>query len=187
MNLLLLLEIVSVVFNIVFLILLIKEKKQCWIYGIIGSLLGAYVFYEKMYFSESILYLFYVFLGIYGFYYWDKKNGQKFVIKRSSTFHVFVYILIGLSAGLGLGYAMSYTNADKPYYDAMSTAFGVLASFLELYKYFVAWSLWIVINAYSVWLYGEKELNFFAIQMVLYTATSIYGLVNWHKKLAVQK
>ena len=80
---------------------------------------------------------------------------------------------------------MSKTEASKPYYDALSTVFGVLATFLELYKYFVAWSFWVFINGYTIWLYGIKELNFMAFKMIIYTFLSIYGLIAWRKKLAI--
>ena len=183
MSTLLIVEIISVVFNIVFLVLLTKEKKQCWIYGIIGSLLGAYVFFKSEYFSETILYVFYTIVGVYGYLYWDQKNGETFTIKRSKPVQI-ILLLIGTTlAALGLGYIMSKTSASKPYFDALSTAFGVVATFLELYKYYVSWTFWIFINLYTIWLYGQKELNFFMIQMSIYTVLSIYGLYTWHLKL----
>ncbi|MFB1002969.1 MAG: nicotinamide riboside transporter PnuC [Bacteroidia bacterium] len=179
----LIVEIISVMCNIIFLVLLIKEKKQCWIYGILGSITGAYVFYENAYYSETLLYAFYAFVGIYGYYYWDRNESTDFTIKRTSIFYIVVMILGGALAGLGLGFLMSKTDAANPYYDAMSTSFGILATFLELYKYFVAWGFWILINAYTIWLYGIKDLNFFAFQMVIYTSLSIYGFVSWRKKM----
>lgn len=187
MDLLSSLELTSVICNIVFLILLTKEKKSCWLFGMIGSLLGAYVVYESMYYSETILYLFYALMGLYGYYYWGKQEKENFTIKRSSYGQVLSFLALGVICSLGLGYVMSSTEADKPYYDALSTVFGVLATFLELYKYFISWSFWIAINAYSVWLYGVKELNFFALQMIVFTALSIYGLLTWRAKLASYK
>lgn len=184
MSTLLVVEIISVILNIVFLVLLTNEKKQCWIYGILGSLTGAYVFYENAYFSETILYVFYAFVGVYGYYYWDKKSKEEFVVKRSTLWQVVIMTLCAAAAGFGLGYLMSNTEASNPYYDAMSTSFGILATFLELYKYFVAWGFWIFINGYTIWLYGIKDLNFFAFQMIIYTSLSIYGFVTWQKKIA---
>ena len=52
-------ELLSVVFNILFLIFLTKEEKLCWVFGVIGSLLGAFVLYNSRYYSETLLYLFY--------------------------------------------------------------------------------------------------------------------------------
>lgn len=179
----LVIEFVSVLFDITFLVLLIKEQKKCWLFGIIGSLLGAYVIYHSGYYSESLLYLFYACVGCYGYYYWDQKAKIGFTIKRSSPTQITLLILGGILGTLGLGYLMSRTDASKPYYDALSTVFGVMATFLELYKYYVAWSFWVIINGYTIWLYGIKELNFLALKMVIYTVLSIYGLISWRKKL----
>ncbi len=183
MSTLLIVEIISVIFNVIFLILLTKERKSCWIYGILGSLTGAYVFYENAYYSETILYVFYAVVGGYGYYYWDKYSNQTFNIKRTSITQIIVMTIGAALAGLGLGYIMSNTDAVNPYYDAASTTFGILATFLELYKYFAAWGFWIIINAYTIWLYGIKDLNFFAVQMIIYTTLSIYGFVTWRKKI----
>jgi len=84
---------------------------------------------------------------------------------------------------LGLGYRMSSTDAEKPFWDAISTVFGVIATFLEIYKYYVAWSFWVVINVYSTFLYFSTELYFYAGQGVLYTIMSVYGLLAWKKKI----
>ncbi len=183
MSTLLILELISVLFNIAFLVLLTKELKQCWIYGIIGSLLGAFVIYKNGYYSESILYVFYAAVGIYGYIYWERKSNENFTIKRSSVLQIILLAIAGFLMAFGLGYLMSKTDASKPYYDALSTVFGIMATFLELYKYVVAWGFWIVINGYTIWLYGIKDLNFLALQMIVYTILSVYGFVTWHKKL----
>lgn len=176
-------EIISVILNVVFLILLIQENKQCWFYGIGGSMSGAYVFFENAYYSETILYVFYACVGVYGYYYWEKTSHKNFRIKTCPWWKVGTMIIGAFAAGIGLGYVMTKTDASEPYYDAMSTVFGILATFLELYKYFIAWGFWIVINAYTIWLYGIKDLNFLALQMILYTGLSIYGLFSWYNKL----
>ena len=142
MNYLLIIELVSVLFNLLFLYLYILEKKSCWIYGILGSLMK----------PKSVL-------GV---------------------------VVTGILLALGLGFAMSNTNADKPYVDALSTIFGVIATFLEIYKYHIAWSFWIAINIYSIGLYLSSDLFFYAAQSILYTIMSIYGLVAWQKKLNAQ-
>ena len=185
MNNLLILEIISVLFNIVFLVLFTKEIKICWIFGILGSLLGALLFYYQKYYSESILYLFYTGIGIYAYIYWNVKTEDDLRIKKLRFIDGAMLFVGSAVAALGLGYVMSKTDADKPFLDALSTSFGVMATFLEIYKYLAAWLFWIGINAFTIWLYGIKELNFFAIQMIIYTLLSIRGYVLWNRKLNV--
>lgn len=183
MDYLKIIELLSVAFNILFLVFLTKEKKICWIFGIIGSLLGAFVLFKSNYYSETFLYLFYALIGGYGYFYWSNKNSNSFIIKRMQWTKVISIIIVGLFLSAGLGYLMSKTDASKPYYDALSSVFGVIATFLELYKFLISWSFWIVINAYTVWLYGIKELNFLTFQMIVYTLLSIYGYRKWRTKI----
>lgn len=183
MDKLLILEIVSLSFNILFLLLFIKEVKWCWAFGILGSLSGALLFYNNFLYSETLLYIFYAIMGVYGFYVWNSVKKQANPIKRLNRKTTLIIVLSGIIMSLGLGFVMSKIEADKTYYDALSTVFGVIATFLEIYKYFVAWIFWIFINIYSVWLYRITELNFLAFQMIVYTGLSVYGYIQWKKKL----
>lgn len=183
MDKLLILEIISFSSNIIFLLLFIKEIKWCWAFGILGSLTGALLFYYNFLFSETLLYLFYAVMGLGGWYLWSSSKVKVLQIKKMRETTLFALIISGLIASLGLGYAMSKLDAQKTYYDALSTVFGIIATFLEIYKYFVAWIFWIFINLYSIWLYKITELNFLAFQMIIYTMLSIYGYFQWKNKL----
>ena len=183
----LLLEALSVILNILFLVLFTKEIKLCWVFGILGSLLGAILFYYQKYYSETLLYLFYTGIGFYAYRYWNVKENETFTIKPMSSKMAFTLILSTTLLALGLGFIMTKTDADKPYLDALSTVFGIIATFLEIYKYLAAWLFWIAINAFTVWLYGIKELNFFAFQMIIYTLLSIRGYWLWSQKMKSEK
>ena len=183
MDYLKIIELLSVVFNILFLVFLTKEKKICWIFGIIGSLLGAFVLFESSYYSETLLYLFYASIGVYGYLYWSNNNSNDFAIKRMQWRKIISIILAGLFISFGLGYLMTKTDASKPYFDALSSVFGVIATFLELYKFLISWGFWIAINTYTIWLYEIRELNFLAFQMIVYTLLSIHGYRKWSAKI----
>jgi nicotinamide mononucleotide transporter len=155
----------------------------CWIYGIIGSSTGAYLFYESAYYSEAMLYLFYAIIGVYAFYFWYKKANEQFKIKRMQTPMLLGLLAIGSLGTFGLGYLSKMVEGDRPFFDAFSSSFGIIATFLEMNKYLISWVFWIVLNLYSIWLYGVKDLNLMAIQMIVYTVLSIYGLMEWSKKL----
>ena len=187
MDALITIELLSVLCNMAFLILFIRELRWSWLFGIAGSILGAYVVYRSGYYSEAILYVFYAIMGGVGFVHWSRRSKEDFHIQRMPVIRALTLLFGGLGATLALGYAMDQLNADKVYYDAFSTVFGIIATILEIYKYYIAWFCWIALNGYSIWLYQLKELNLLSFQMVAYTALSVYGLVAWSKKLARDK
>ena len=182
MTTLLALEIGSFVFDLIFISLLIREIKWCWIFGIVGSLLGAFVLYKSLYYSESLLYIFYAVMGIYGWKVWNTQEVD-FKISQLKTTHLLLTLVLGGIATYLLGYFMSRTNADRPFYDAFSSVFGVIATFLEINKILMAWIFWIVLNGFSIWLYGIKDLNFFTAKMIIYTGLSIWGYMQWRSKI----
>lgn len=183
----LVIEIISVVFSLIFLVLLMRENIWCWIFGILSSLLSIYLFIEAKLYSESILYLFYAAIGVYGWWVWSaKKDGILPVVKwhwRKSLIAFGGSAL--LAAVLGI-YFKTYTDAESPYVDASTTAFSFLASYLEAHKVLSAWVYWIVINATSVWLYHSRGLQIYSILMVVYAALSVLGLYRWNKQFKAQ-
>ena len=82
-----------------------------------------------------------------------------------------------------LGVFMQSVKADKPFYDAFSTVFGVAATFLEMYKFISGWVYWIALNVFTIWLYAVKGLWVYACLMVVYSILSVYGLRKWSLKL----
>ena len=68
------LELLGTILNIIFLILVIKENIWCWLFGILGSLVSIYLFVETKLYSESILYSYYVVMGVYGWRKWSRND-----------------------------------------------------------------------------------------------------------------
>jgi nicotinamide mononucleotide transporter len=178
------LEIASVAFSLLYLVLLIKEKKVCWFFGIAGSLLSIFLFYRIHLYSESILYIYYVLIGFYGYYLWDKneKEDNEFKISTYNISSHLVLLLVGLVGGASLGYVFeTYTDADNAYLDAFTTVFSFIASYLEAKKVLSAWIFWIVLNGVTIYLYSHKALDWYAGLTVIYTVFSFVGYFKWKK------
>ena len=175
------LELISVLLNVLFLVFFTLEKKISWVLGGIGSILGSFVFFHSKLYSESILYLFYAAIAVYGYVQWSKPK-RPIIIKRVSLKSTLSFLSLSVMVSVLLGLIMSKTDADKTYFDAATTGFSLVATFMEIYKYALAWYFWIGINLFSIWLYQMKELNLFTIQMVIFTLLSINGAYQWHKK-----
>jgi nicotinamide mononucleotide transporter len=89
-------------------------------------------------------------------------------------------IVIASMVALGLGYAMQfYTDAERPVFDAFTTIFSFLGTYLEITKVMEAWIYWLLINLASVWLYHDRSLDIYAALIALYSVLSIWGFFRW--------
>ena len=176
-------ELISVIFNLLYVVLLMRENIWCWICGIIGSALGAYLMFYSNLYSETILYLFYVVIGIYGWYIWRTKGLEKeFKIINWTMKPHLIAIAIGVIGSVLFGWFFSSnTDADYPWVDAHTTVFSFVASYMQAHKVLSSWLFWIIINGVTVWLYGMKGLDIYSAQMVIYFGLSIWGYFEWRK------
>jgi nicotinamide mononucleotide transporter len=175
-------EWIAVLCNLMFVILIIREKRIGWIWGIIGSGLSIILFVTTKLYSESILYLFYVIMGVYGWISWGKSdNGVKPITEWRVFEHIKLIVLfILISSGLGFLFK-AQTDAQLPYADAFSTGFSFLATYLEAKKVLSAWVYWFFLNAFSIWLYQSRGLEVYAVLMLVYSILSVVGYLQWQK------
>ncbi len=175
-------EWVAVALNLVFVLLIIKQKKAGWLFGIIGSALSVLLFVSVKLYSEAVLYMFYVVMGVYGWQQWNKQDANHLEIGEWITLKHLRFIMASVALSIGLGaFFNSQTDATRPYFDAFSTVFSFLATYLEAKKILSAWIYWIVLNAFSIWLYSDRGLPVYAGLMALYTVLSVVGYLEWRK------
>lgn len=171
--------------NLLFLILVIRENIWCWLFGILGSIVSIVLFVETKLYSESILYSYYVIMGVYGWRKWTNagnSESEKLTVSERALSYHFTWIVICILIGYGLGYFFeNYTDANNPYFDSFSTVFAFLATYFEATKLRSAWFYWIAINGFSVWLYSIRGLEIYGILMLIYFVLSFVGLYKWNK------
>lgn len=63
-------EIIAALFGLVSVWLTVKENIWCWATGLVTVFMYIFIFYEARLYSDMILQIIYVFLQIYGWYYW---------------------------------------------------------------------------------------------------------------------
>lgn len=177
-----LLELVGVVLNIIFLILLIKRSVYCWPFGIVGSGISIFSFISVGLYAEAFLYAFYVFVGVYGWIKWVQNADDKdqIIPVRWTLRQHAITIILGTLATFGLGvYLSEYTDAERPFEDSFSTSFSIIATFLEAKQVLSGWFYWIALNGFSVWLYADRGLFLYAALAGVYTVMSVVGYKSW--------
>lgn len=178
------LEYIVLALNIGFLWLLMKEHAWCWVLGGLASLLSIALFVDGNLYAEAMLYVFYVVMAIYGFRTWNKPKKTRIAIhKWKLNLHVKTLVLGGIFAFL-LGYILqNYTRADYSYFDALTTSFSFIATYMEARKVLSSWVYWFIINLLSIYLYHLKGLDILAIQMMLFAVLCIWGYYSWQRIL----
>ena len=179
----LVIEILATPANLVFIILLIREKILCWPFGIAGSLLSLYLFVDARLYSEAFLYLFYALMGVWGWLRWHRqleKNNNP-IIRWDIARHLRI-LLVGSAVALGLGVSVQFfSDAERPLFDAFTTTFSFIATYMEITKVLEAWGYWLILNLASIWLYQDRNLDIYAVLIGIYSIMSVWGFVTWQR------
>lgn len=181
-------ELGAVLCGIAYIILAAREHIACWFFGILNGGLSVYLFYQSGLLAESVLYLYYVLAGIYGWYAWaytrrpdQDPSHQLLVGEWRWTIHL-VLIASGVILSLLVAWFLqAYTQAQMPLIDAHTTVFSFIATYLVTRKILSNWIYWIVIDGVSVWLYASRDLYLYALLMAGYTLLAFWGYWSWRR------
>ena len=184
-----LIEIITVVLALLYVILIIRQNIWCWICGIVSSSLYIWSMIEAKIYLEAGLNFYYVLIGIYGWYLWTRKDAssQKTSKKElpvsewSISRHALnIGICIILSLILGK-LSLHITDSPRPYFDAFITVFSFGATFMEARKILSTWFYWFIINGLSILLMIDRDLPWYALLSGITTLLCIKGYIDWKK------
>jgi nicotinamide mononucleotide transporter len=175
-----LLEIISAFFSVFYSLLLIREKKIGWLFGIISSIAGIILFWQTKLYAQSFISCYYTVIGVYGWAYWAsaERRNEHIHIWPWSRHLVFIVVFTIISYFFSLLFS-AYTDSKSPIFDSFVTSFGLLASFKEARKILTSWVYWLFINIASAILYYQQHLFVYTVLMVVYAFICIPGYLNW--------
>ena len=171
---------------LLYVLLAAIENVWCWLFGILSSIFSIYLCYSGHLFLESGLNVFYVVIGIYGWYQWlygsDKKTELP-LISYSFKKNILL-IFIGAIIWIPFGFAAhKFSTQAMPYLDAFITAFSIVATWMTAKKIIENWLYWIVIDALAILLYTYRGFYLIGLLYIIYTILAFAGYISWRKKL----
>lgn len=189
-----LLELLSVLFVLMYLYYASKTQSVAWLFGILASVLSTIYFYQLGYLGSALLNVVYAIQGVLGFIQWqwylsDRKVNYFWSLKQ----HSIAISTVLLFSVLGIFLCKHYQFNGFNDMDIVLAAFSILATYLESKKDIACWNYWIICNlAYSA-LYLYSSLNESGGSMYLYSALmlvlavfSYYAKKTWLKSLQVK-
>jgi nicotinamide mononucleotide transporter len=189
-ELLTVLEFIGTAFALLGVYLTTRQNIWCWAVSIIAILIYIYIFYLSKLYGDSGLQVFYLIMSFYGWYEWlyGGKNKTELTISFASVFQIALLLCIGATGTLALGYFLSHhTDSDIPYWDAATTSFGLVATWLMARKIMQHWFFWIIIDILNTGIYLFKGLHITSFQYIIFTLLALYGYLQWKRSIASVK
>lgn len=181
-----LLEAVSVILAVAYLLLATRENIWCWFCAFLSSFIYVYLFWQVGLIMESMLNVFYVVMAIVGCVQWQYGGVQHQGVQiktLASWKHMIIMLLMVLLAWMSGWILESYTPAAWPYLDSFTTCASIITTFMVVYKILENWIYWFVIDAISIYLYLDRGLYLTAALFLMYLIIVVYGFYNWRQLL----
>lgn len=180
-------EAVAVLFSLAAVILTMREKVWCFPVGLVEVSLFLVVFLRARLYSDLLLQV--VWFAMLGWGWWNWLHGGKGEgplrvtrLERKSWFHHLVVIVMGSAL---LGWTMkTYSRADLPYWDALTTVLALTAQSLLNRKKLESWVVWIVVDLLWIGIYGYKGLVLTMLRTSVFLLLATMGWFRWRKSLS---
>ena len=181
------LEIAAVAFTLVNVWLAVKENIWCWPFGIVGVVLYAVVNYQAKFYANAGLQIVYLVLSIHGWYEWlhGGVNRTELRMSAATARQWRACMISGVAGTAALILLLRWTtDAVFPFWDALTTAFSLVAQWMMNKKLVENWILWIAVDIIYVPLYFYRSLPLTAGLYALFCFMAWRGLVEWRRSLA---
>lgn len=178
-------EIIAAVLAVVYVLLAIRQRIECWIAAFASSCLYIWVLFGAHLYMESVLNAFYAAMAAYGFWQWRQGGGGAALAVCRWPYRRHWAALLGIVAlsAISSYFLRRFTPAALPFADSMVTWSSVFATFLVARKVFENWHWWLVIDAVSSCLYFTRHLYLTMLLFCLYVVLSAVGMRQWRRSL----
>ncbi len=184
-------EVLGAVLGMVYIVLSIRQNILTWLTGLLTSVFYIYIFFVSKFYADMGLQVYYVFVSIYGWYYWlkGKHDETEKQVPVSQVSLKQIAVLSGVSVLIYfviLHILLNYTDSPVPYADSLTTALSIVATWMLARKILEHWIVWVFVDAFSALLYIYKGLWPTTILFVVYTVMAVLGYIEWKKELRNQ-
>lgn len=164
------------------------EMPITWPLAIVSSALYVWLFYTSKLYGETIVNVFFVVSGVWGWFQWlfghRRASAAPLRVERLEKKWM-AFTLAGWSFGwflLAL-FLSHFTDSDVPWADGFVTAGSFVGTILLARKYIENWPVWIVVNAASVALFIYKSLWLTSVLYAMLFALSFWGWKIWVRQV----
>jgi nicotinamide mononucleotide transporter len=167
----------------------VKENAWNWPLGIANNILYIIVFFRSGLFADTGLQIVFIIISIYGWWAWLRGGEQHTHLKVSSTSatQALVLALLTVAGTAAIWWLLhAYTPSQVPWWDSITTALSLTATYMLSRKMLENWVLWNVANVIYMGLYIYKHLYLTTILYAVFFGMCTAGFIRWRRELKAE-
>lgn len=168
--------------------LVARQHLANWPIGIANNLFFIVLFTQAGLYADAGLQIVFITLAVYGWWTWTHGGGpgsDALPVRRTSRTEWTWLITAGVVGTLVLTLLLDRaTDSTVPFWDALTTALSLTATYGQCRKRLESWWLWIAADVIYVPLYAYKELYLTSLLYIGFMTLCVLGLRRWTRDLA---
>ncbi|MGF1533205.1 MAG: nicotinamide riboside transporter PnuC [Bernardetiaceae bacterium] len=161
-----------------------------WLWAIVSVTPYLYIFFVAKLYQDLLLHIVYLVMAIYGYWQWTRKDAQQrpvLPITYTPAPERYAWAVAGVAAtGLSGWFFGTFTDTDLPYWDALTTVFSLIATWMLARKRIENWPIWIFVDTFAVFIYAYKGLYITSGLYAIYWVLALMGWRRWRVVYASQ-
>ena len=166
------------------LFLALNKPVLGWSFGIINAVFFIVLMTQYHLYADTTLNVYYFITSSLGLYWWLRggKNKTPLKITHLTGKGWLFWIGVTLVGTAIMGFILSsYTAAEIPYLDSLTTVMSFVGQFLLARKIFDNWYIWIAADVIDIGIYVNKGLPLVAVLTAVYMAFCVIALFKWRQ------
>jgi nicotinamide mononucleotide transporter len=173
--------------------LLARQNIWNWPIGIANNIFYVVVFVRSGLFGDAGLQLVYIVLAAYGWWTWLRPRSEEMgvpselTVARTSN-RQWIWLALATTAATLLlrAFLTSFTPSTVPWWDGLTTALSLAATWGQCRKLVESWWIWIAVDVIYIPLYVYKGLRLTALLYLVFMLLCVAGLRSWNRSLALR-
>jgi nicotinamide mononucleotide transporter len=168
--------------GILYLVLVIRQNRWCWIAAFVSTALYLYVFYAAALYLQALLQIFYLAMAIYGWLQWGGTGAATRAISRWPWRRHLIALAVIVPPAVAVAWLLARAvNSPAPYLDSLTTWASVFTTWLVARKILENWLWWLVIDSVIAVMCWQQQLYASALLYAAYLLLVLLGWRSWHR------
>ncbi|MBW8481341.1 nicotinamide riboside transporter PnuC [Actinomadura parmotrematis] len=164
--------------------MVVRQNIWNWPVGAANVVLLGLVFLDGGLYADASLQAVYLVLQVYGWWVWmyGGRGRDELPVRRTRGGEWAAIGAAGIAAtGVMYWVLATWTDSTVPFWDALTTALSLMATYGQTRKLLESWWLWIIVDLVYIPLYAYKDLHLTAVLYVVFLAICVAGLLAWRR------